>query len=295
MKRLFTFGCSYTKYIWPTWADFLSVEFDEYQNWGLPGIGCRGISERVAECHARNNFTPDDTIIIQWTTHLRHDFYHPKPTTKRIPGWQTAGSIFSNFNWGILYDEEWTDTFFNEAAYIMHCFNHMILVQSLLKSTGAKWYMTSISDWPKLSSDLNTTESYFEKITKKEESVWKLYPHFEFYKKIWDDYPDHWIDSIEIFLKDKPDTRWRFKEGSKITKDPHPDPQSYCLWLNEKVRPKLGLELTKEIITKQNFWLEELEKIHTDKPDRDYMEHRFRYRIDLDHWPDGVNSKHIGF
>lgn len=34
MTRLFTFGCSFTKFFWPTWADILGQEFDYYENWG---------------------------------------------------------------------------------------------------------------------------------------------------------------------------------------------------------------------------------------------------------------------
>ena len=39
MKRLFTFGCSVTEFIWPTWADILGREFDYYENWGRVGAG----------------------------------------------------------------------------------------------------------------------------------------------------------------------------------------------------------------------------------------------------------------
>ena len=57
MRRLFTFGCSFTAYgPIPTWADFLGLEFEQYENWGMSGIGNRGIAERVAECQ----FNPDE-------------------------------------------------------------------------------------------------------------------------------------------------------------------------------------------------------------------------------------------
>jgi hypothetical protein len=31
-KRLYTFGCSFTKYKWPTWADFIGNQFEIYEN-----------------------------------------------------------------------------------------------------------------------------------------------------------------------------------------------------------------------------------------------------------------------
>ena len=33
MKRLFTFGCSYTIWAWPTWADYIGVNFDFSQTY----------------------------------------------------------------------------------------------------------------------------------------------------------------------------------------------------------------------------------------------------------------------
>lgn len=71
MKRLFVFGCSYTSWNWPTYADIYAQQFDHYENWGHAGLGNRAIAERVAECHATNEFDKDDTVIVQWSSHLQ--------------------------------------------------------------------------------------------------------------------------------------------------------------------------------------------------------------------------------
>ena len=35
-NRLFTFGCSYTRYNWPTWADIIADDLQiPFQNWGV--------------------------------------------------------------------------------------------------------------------------------------------------------------------------------------------------------------------------------------------------------------------
>ena len=75
MKRLFAFGCSFTNYAWPSYADFLGYAFDKYENWGFPGFGNRAIAERVAECHAKNSLCKEDTVLVQWTSHTRNDFH----------------------------------------------------------------------------------------------------------------------------------------------------------------------------------------------------------------------------
>ena len=67
MSRLFTFGCSFTKYHWPTWANILGKEFDQHQNWAEPGAGNHFILNSLVECNLRNNILPDDTVGIMWT------------------------------------------------------------------------------------------------------------------------------------------------------------------------------------------------------------------------------------
>jgi len=54
MGRLFTFGCSYTAYTWPTWADFVGTKFDFYQNWGRLGSGNTIIASKLYECQYVN-------------------------------------------------------------------------------------------------------------------------------------------------------------------------------------------------------------------------------------------------
>ena len=52
--RLFVFGCSFTKYYWPTWADIIGQEFEYYENWGEIGSGNLRIAHRITECVYKN-------------------------------------------------------------------------------------------------------------------------------------------------------------------------------------------------------------------------------------------------
>jgi hypothetical protein len=74
-QRLFTFGCSFTNYHYPTWADIVATGFDEYQNWGKPGAGNNFILNSLIECHSRNVLNKDDTVIILWSGLARTDYY----------------------------------------------------------------------------------------------------------------------------------------------------------------------------------------------------------------------------
>lgn len=74
-NRLFTFGCSFTHYHYPTWADIVAENFTEFQNWGDPGGGNNFILNSIVECHSRNKLTKDDTVIVLWSGLSRIDQY----------------------------------------------------------------------------------------------------------------------------------------------------------------------------------------------------------------------------
>lgn len=73
--RLFTFGCSFTSYGWPTWADILGREADSFENWARPSAGNHHILASLSECLNKNNITANDTIIILYSGITRVDFY----------------------------------------------------------------------------------------------------------------------------------------------------------------------------------------------------------------------------
>ena len=73
--RLFTFGCSMTRYYWPTWADILGQQWEFFENWAEPAGGNPFIFDSVIECDARNTFTPNDQILVMWSGIARIDYY----------------------------------------------------------------------------------------------------------------------------------------------------------------------------------------------------------------------------
>ena len=91
-NRFFAFGCSFTNYIWYTWADIIAYDFGiPFQNWGIAGIGNVGIHARLIECDIKNKLTEKDLIIVQWSSWPREDRY----INNR---WQAGGNIFNSLN-----------------------------------------------------------------------------------------------------------------------------------------------------------------------------------------------------
>jgi hypothetical protein len=74
-KRFFAFGCSFTYYFWPSWADIIGQDIQFYENWGEWGGGNHFIFNSVVEANQRYKFNKDDLVIIMWSTKERQDHY----------------------------------------------------------------------------------------------------------------------------------------------------------------------------------------------------------------------------
>jgi hypothetical protein len=245
MKRLFVFGCSFTNYDWPTWADMLSLEFEYFENWAMPGLGNRAIAERLAECHAKNNINADDTVIVQWSSHIRQDWYKDEFNKEEnsFEGW--AVHYHSQY-----YNEhkKYIDKLFSEKAVALHTLNMIVLSQSLLKSTGAKWFMTSLGDIRNLGYDnlfnkrdgVVVTDDETKELAKDQTDwlLWKKFPEFKIYKHLWDN--DRWIEPLFKIVRANKDRIWAFEKNNYV--DWHPTPYMHNLWLNQKLKPKLDIE-----------------------------------------------------
>lgn len=90
MQRIFIFGCSFTQYAWPTWADILKWDsLIPVFNYGLSGMGNVGISHKILEADLKHQFTEEDSIYILWTTWHRED--------RVIDGeWKRFGNVYNN-------------------------------------------------------------------------------------------------------------------------------------------------------------------------------------------------------
>jgi hypothetical protein len=244
MRRLFTFGCSFTEYVWPTWADLLSTDFDHYENWGYRGLGNRGIAERVAECHAKHTFSKDDVVIIQWSSHLRFDWYHIHSLPdNRAPGWKTSGSMFGPMNRHV-FNDNWINMFFYEPAYIMHTLNTIIMIQGLLKSTGATWFMTSIGDIRNLGTDINVKQVYGESLRGRTQTQFEIENDVNFnshVNEIWNNNSANWLDPIHTFVLQYANLDWWFTDKDVTWKESHPSTLQYSIWIKEVLATKLSI------------------------------------------------------
>lgn len=221
-ERLFTFGCSFTEYYWPTWAEMIGREFDYFENWGLSGIGNRAILEKLSECIVNNNITEQDTIIIQWSEIHRFDVHMPL-----LPqGWGQIGNILTSGG----PREGWIKDYWNEDSYIMHTLNFIHLAQKLLSTLPCKWYMFSINDFKK---DMVNNLEFI--------NYQDLFSHPNFLPPM-----NQWFDQYQF-----PKIELKNTDGTK-TLDQHPIPLAHYGWVHENLCPILGKSVNEKWALKAN-------------------------------------------
>lgn len=136
-KRIFTFGCSYTHYRWPTWAHVLASEIDNAKlyNFGRTGSGNLFISLRIAEANKRFKFNENDLVAVMYTSFTREDRW--------VNGyWIGHGNIYNQH----LYPESWVKKFADPDFYLMRDFALMDLTNRYLKSLPCTSLI--MSSWP---------------------------------------------------------------------------------------------------------------------------------------------------
>jgi hypothetical protein len=215
MERLFTFGCSFTNYIYPTWADILGIEYDVYDNWALSAGGNHLILYSLSECIARHSISKNDTVYIMWTSLGRDDkFVKDK--------WVRLGSVHA------MYDKKTIDKYIDPTGYLLTNFSVMHITEQLLKRIGCKYRFFKIMPFELFISEPN--EKVIANDTVIENEIYKLY--------------EATLNNIEKSVLEVV-----FNNKFPKRRDLHPTPLEHCLYLQE-----MGFDLTEKQLVYAHKW-----------------------------------------
>lgn len=128
-KRIFTFGCSFTDWLWPTWADVLAYQSNiPVFNGAKSGIGNDGIACRIVEYDQRFKFNEEDLIIVMWTSWTRESRF--------LNGrWYPAGNVLNND----FYDDRFVKKYWDWENDIIKNSSAMILTNKSY-NIGANYF-----------------------------------------------------------------------------------------------------------------------------------------------------------
>jgi hypothetical protein len=143
-KRVFTFGCSFTRFDWPTWANIVAHDLQaEFYNYGREGAGNLYISNHVMQADGAFGFNQDDLIMICWSGVNREDRWCKH-------GWITPGNAFHNM---VLFGEQWIKEYAHPLGFAIRDYALLKGTVELLLARGCQFHMFSmsglepISDW----------------------------------------------------------------------------------------------------------------------------------------------------
>jgi len=260
MSRLFTFGCSFTSYSWPTWADIVGQEFDQFQNWGRTGAGNSFIFHSVVECNKRQNLNKHDTVIIMWTGICREDRY----TKKR--GWITPGSIYNQFE----YPQEYVEKFVDYTGCLLRDLSYVSAVRQMLDAIGCTYYFLSMTPFDiyddgrgwRFDIDSRILDLYHDDFALVRESVysavfandWYSRPGFLNHREVkkqfgawhregwptWEDFVEQKFDGVAVDILRDINEVYQLTNKMKIRIDTHPTPLEHLEYV-EKVLPEFDV------------------------------------------------------
>jgi len=147
-KRFFAFGCSLTKYSWPTWADIIAQEIPKYYNYGRSGGGNLFISNSIVEANLTHKFNKDDLVMVMWSSVSREDRY--KKGT-----WETPGNIYSQGVFDNNFVAKWAD----DRFYMIRDLALIELTKCYLEKVSADIDMFKMTDFEELKIVDNLNEN----------------------------------------------------------------------------------------------------------------------------------------
>ena len=205
-RRFFAFGCSYTYWCWPTWADLIGNDYEEYYNYGQHGAGNHYIFNTFMQADIKHKFSKDDLIIVQFSGITREDRYSED-------GWQVKGTILN-------HPKEFIKNYFDFRGFLIRDMAFIKAIVDALRNLRCEYYLLSMNPF--------TSKSEFSVIV--DDSVNDV---IEVYREYIDLIKPSYMETLSYKRPIK------LKNGIKLL-DSHPLPTDHYAYL-EKVLPKYAV------------------------------------------------------
>lgn len=137
MSKLLTFGCSFTKYHWETWADHLGKQFDVFINHGRIGAGNQFILHKIVQMVTQGDITEKDTVVVMWTSVMRYDRFVKGKKSKGE--WLTHGNVY-----GGNHSDEFIEKYVDPVGYFHRDCSFIQAAHLILESIGCKYTFLSM-------------------------------------------------------------------------------------------------------------------------------------------------------
>ena len=239
--KLITFGCSFTDYSWPTWADIIARDLDcEYENWAIGGSGNQQIARRIMYRDQLLGWQPDDLIMVQWSSITREDRYMQD-------GWVSQGSV----SMAPFYGPKWVEQYWSWDNDVINTAQARFSTEAILKHRLGYQMAMTWGDGDNLKDLVNNDE--LTKFWRSKLTPCDLLPAHAnpFNGKTKDGHPDPiwWMNWVET--KIYPQFGFKLKDR---TREQVLDMQQYLETLVNKKTPQQQLQHLATIYANKTGW-----------------------------------------
>lgn len=145
MDKLSTFGCSFTKNVWPTWADYAGCYYSQFVNYGDGGSGNRQIFNKIIENLEK---IKKGTVIVEWSSFIREDRILPR---EKLELFDRGYQVFQWVGTGPMHVSNRVvndnfRSFWTPYQTVLESTNYVIAACELLKSLNINFFMTWMLD-----------------------------------------------------------------------------------------------------------------------------------------------------
>lgn len=240
-KRVFAFGCSFTGYRYPTWANIMSEQISQadFYNLARSGGGNTFIANRLTEANKIYNFCETDLVMVMWSTFCREDRYHPER------GWVTPGNIYSQNEYDFTSDNylvNWGDP----LTYLVRDLSIIDMTNTYLDNLPCdtlKLLSVPFSHQQELNND-------------------KTKHFLNLYQELENSLPDNLFD-LEMNGTWTHGSQYIDEHTNELFQDYHPSPLRYANYLK-----KIGIELSDKAY---QFAVENTVKLQEIKHGKDFL------------------------
>lgn len=204
-NRIFTFGCSFTNWYYPTWANIVHQCAPDTTmiNLGQGGGGNSFIANRMTQANRTYNFCETDLVMVMWSTLCREDRYYNLR-------WRTVGNVFSQSE----YDEKFVKSYCDPIGYLIKDLSTIDLATSYMKNLPCDYF------------DMLSVPFNHQIIDEKDE-VYKDVIHT--YKDLISQFPPSMYDLMGSYFGI---LKYAMDDG-KIMEDYHPNPKTFVDYLQK--------------------------------------------------------------
>lgn len=265
-NRVFCFGCSFTQYLWSTWANILGTEFEnaEFYNFGKSGAGNQYIFNAVMQADAAYNFNHFDLVIVQWTNVSREDRFfepgreaHNSKHGMKYGAWITPGNIYTQD----VYNKKWRELYFSEYGAIVRDLAFIKGAHEMLKHK-AQWHFLQMNNLIEYADQWDRTKSIDDRPKKFSNS------RLDDFKQMYLDTTSHLKPSFYDVLFNN---NWEQKFDSdkrlvnKSFQDGHPHPLEHYDYLKRTFKHDWSDRTDKAVGQIQRKWVQHMDHISKGK------------------------------